>query len=649
MTEHAQLPHTSERHPVTPGAIYDIRQPMDVQLAPDGRLAAFSLHEWIGGRPKRRARIWTVDTASGEARPLTTGTGNDTTPRWSPDGRRLAFVSTRETNADQEKGQLYVISAAGGQAQQVCEMSNGVNDLAWSPDGSRIAFLALEGPEPQRDPIVVGPGRHHRLWTVRTDDEGGDETPEPVTPHNLTIWEYAWSPDGQHFAVYCSDGPDVTDWYRGQVGIVDACGGAVRQVTQLSRQAGALAWSPDSARIAYVSGEWSDPGIVGGELFVVAAEGGEPRNLTPGIEFSLSLARWRPNGHSLLYAGWDGVAHQIGWLDEDDGARTELSVGFIIGERHWPRVSPSADLHTVTVIHSDPEHAPEVWLGDLPRKKRAGDGLRWRQLTHLNALPEQTLAIAPSECVSYSGADGWQIRALFTPPVRPTRGTLPPLVVNVHGGPSSAWLNDWTGGMLTQMLASHGFAVLRANIRGSLGRGVAFADAVVGDMGGKDLEDLLAGVDELARRGVVDGTRVGICGWSYGGFMTAWAISQTDRFKAAMMGAGVCDFHSFHAQTNIPDWDMRFLAADPLEQPERYRARSAISFASRIATPTLILHGEKDECVPVSQAYAFYRALGERGTPAELVVYPREGHGPQECAHLVDMEERVLRWFQMYL
>jgi dipeptidyl aminopeptidase/acylaminoacyl peptidase len=222
-------------------------------------------------------------------------------------------------------------------------------------------------------------------------------------------------------------------------------------------------------------------------------------------------------------------------------------------------------------------------------------------------------------------------------------------VVNVHGGPSSAWQNDWAGGLFTQMLASHGFAVLRANIRGSLGRGVAFADAVLGDMGGKDLEDLLAGIDELVRRELVDGTRVGICGWSYGGFMVAWAVSQTERFKAAVMGAGVCDYHSFHAQSNIPDWDMRFLDANPLDQPEAYRARSAITFANRIATPTLILHGEKDPCVPVNQAYAFHRALVERDMPVELVVYPREGHGLLERAHLVDADQRVLRWFQTYL
>ncbi len=240
---------------------------------------------------------------------------------------------------------------------------------------------------------------------------------------------------------------------------------------------------------------------------------------------------------------------------------------------------------------------------------------------------------------------GYSRRQLVT-----TRGEPPPLVVQIHGGPSAAWQTDWRGGVMWgQICASAGFAVFQPNIRGGLGRGVAFADAVLGDAGGKDLQDILSGIDALVERGLVDGERIGIVGWSYGGFMTAWAISQTRRFKAAMMGAGVCDYHSFHAQTNIPDWDMRILAADPLTQPEVYRAHSALTFAESITTPTLILHGEEDPCVPVNQAYAFHRALLERNVPTELVVYPREGHGFSERDHTRDLDERMLRWLETYL
>jgi dipeptidyl aminopeptidase/acylaminoacyl peptidase len=221
-------------------------------------------------------------------------------------------------------------------------------------------------------------------------------------------------------------------------------------------------------------------------------------------------------------------------------------------------------------------------------------------------------------------------------------------VVDVHGGPSWAWLDDF-GDSLTQLFAAAGYAVLRPNVRGSWGRGVAFADAVICDMGDKDLQDILSGVDYLVEQGMVDSQRVAIVGGSYGGFMAAWAVTQTNRFKTAIMIAGVSDFHSFHAQSRINDWDMRFLGGNPLDQPELYREHSAITFASRVQTPTLIIHGEVDQDVPINQAHAFYHALRECHVPVEFVIYPREPHGILEREHLRDFEERILKWLERYL
>jgi dipeptidyl aminopeptidase/acylaminoacyl peptidase len=523
-------------------------------------------------------------------------------------------------------------------------MPNGVNTLAWSPDSQRLAFTSLEGPEPAPDPIVVTPGRHTRLWTVAL--AGGQ--PEPVTPDNLTVWDYAWSPDGASFALYYSAGPDETDWYRGQVGIVAAGGGAVRQLTRLTRQAAALAWSPDSARVAYVSGEWSDHGLVGGDVFVVPAAGGEPRNLTPDVGFSPSWVQWAPDGQRLLYCGWDGVTGQIGLLDEATGALTPLARDIVVGESGWPRLSATADGRRFAALVGDARHPAEVYLGVVEGSDDApGDISMWR-LSRLNPLAEETWARVPAQRLTYAGADGWEMQALYTPPLRHEGPGAPPMILVVHGGPTSAHRDDW-GGWIIQALASAGFATLRANPRGSIGRGVAFADAVLGDMGGKDFEDLMRGVDDAVTRGLADPDRLGIAGWSYGGFMTAWAVTQTPRFKAAMMGAGVSDFHSFHAQTNIQDWDERFLKATPNEQPEVYRQHSAITYVKNVTTPTLIIHGEKDPCVPVNQAYAFYHALRERGAPVELAVYPREGHGFLERDHIAEWVGRMIRWMKTYL
>ena len=639
------------QHHVTPETnLKDIRSASDANISPDGKRAVFVVSEWVSDKPKQRSRIWIVDTAGGDPRPLTNGPRADTCPRWSPDGQHIAFIS--RGGGEKDKAQLHLISSKKGEAKQLCSMPNGVSDLSWSPNGERIAFLSLEGNEPGSDPKVFQPGtgRHQRLWTVRVDSD----TPEPVTPDGQSIWQYAWSPDGKEFAVYYASGPDETDWFRGQIGLVSAHGGAIRQLTQLTRQACALTWSPDGTRLGYISGEWSDPDRGGGDIYVLSLQDGTTRNLTPDIKCSPTWCRWFPDGRKLLYVAWDGVSNHLGVVDEINGEIKTLFRDFMIGERFWPHLSATPDLQQCVFTHSD-KYPPDVWYGTITLEGDALSSTGRNRLTYLNPLHEDTLALAPTERIRYESVDGWQIDALLTLPLASPENsksdTLPRLIVNVHGGPSGCWLDDWDF-YRTQLLATAGYAVLRANVRGSMGRGVAFADAVLGDMGGKDFQDILNGVEYLVQQGLVDGERVGIMGWSYGGFMSAWAITQTTRFKAAIMGAGVCDFHSFHAQSNIPDWDMRFLSNEfvtPSQHPEIYRARSAITYVQRVTTPTLIAHGESDPCVPVNQAYEFYRALCENNVPTELVVYPREGHGLSERNHLRDYQQRILKWFEKYV
>ncbi|HYX48601.1 MAG TPA: S9 family peptidase, partial [Ktedonobacteraceae bacterium] len=337
---------------------------------------------------------------------------------------------------------------------------------------------------------------------------------------------------------------------------------------------------------------------------------------------------------------------QIGILNESDGTVTPIVNGFVM-DTFWPHLSTTVNVHYFATTHANQQHPFDVWFGEIIDGDASID-INLKRLTNMNPIAVETFALSPSERISYSASDGWRIDALFTLPFERKNETPPPLFVFVHGGPSWAWLDDF-GSTWTQLLASAGYAVLRANIRGSWGRGVAFADAVLYDMGGKDFQDLLDGVDYLVNRGLVDPNRVAIGGGSYGGFMTAWAITQTNRFKAAIMSAGVSDFHSFHAQSRISDWDMRFLGGDPLEHPELYRERSAITYAARVQTPTLIMHGAEDHDVPINQAYAFYRALRERNVPVDFVIYPREGHGLLECEHRKDCEERILGWLERYL
>ena len=632
----------SPRIPVTAKALLDIRFPSDPNLSPDGKRVAFVAWDWVEDKPKQRGNIWIVETVEGEARPLSRRKNEESCPRWSPDSKQLAFTAKGE--GEKDKPQLFVIPAEGGDAKQVCAMPNGVSDLQWSPDGSRIAFISLEGDEPETDPIVVTSGRHHRLWTARPDYD----IPEAVTPDGVTVWEYAWSPASKQLALYYSTGPDDTDWFHGQIGVVPASGEMVRQVSRLTRQASAITWSPDGTCLAYISGAWSDPGRGGGDIFVQPlAKGNEARNLTPDVQFSATWCRWFPDNRHILFTCVKGVTQQVGILDETDSSITVPEEDFVM---QWdqPILSTTPDLRSFASIHSCQRHPYDVWFGELLDEVDPVKSVNWRRLTRLNPIAEETLAIAPSERFHYQSVDGEQVNALFTPPLTSKNDALPALFVNVHGGPSGAWCDDW-GNFYTQLLATAGYAVLRTNYRGSWGRGVSFADAVLGDMGGKDFQDILYGIDYLVERGLVDGNRLAIGGWSNGGYLAAWAVTQTTRFKAAVMGAGISDWHNMHAQTNIADADILLLDADPLENPEVYREHSPITYAGRVTTPTLILHGENDPAVPVAQAYAFYRALRERNVPVELVVYPREGHGLSERVHLLDSEVRVLHWLERYL
>ncbi len=630
---------SSERVPVTFDRLIGMHAPSDPSLSPDGQRVAFVMAARLPEQALPGRRIWMVNTAAGEPEPLSGSSYDEWSPCWSPDSRRLAFISL-EGRADQDGGpQLYLHTIQNHATRPACKMPNGASSPAWSPDGSRISFLSLEGKKPSVDPIVVTPGRHHRLWAVHPESD----IPEPLTPDNITVWEYAWSPDSQYIALYYSTGPGDSDWYEGQIGIVPARGGAVRQITQLARQASSLAWSPDSRRIAFISGAWSDPGQGGGDIYVVDVHAGQVRNLTPGIDASPGWCRWFPHGERILYAAWHGVTYQIGSVNLRNGTTAILEDDFVI-EPYSTRLSSTPDLQRFVTVHSTPQQPPDLWLGEIAAGERA-KSVSWRRLTHLNPLAEETFALAPTRRVRYESVDGWQIDSIFTPALN--AGGPPPLYVDVHGGPSWAYLNGWAG--YTQLIASAGIAVFQPNMRGSWGHGVAFADAVLGDMGGKDFQDILRGIDYLVAQGLVDGGRVSIGGWSNGGFLAAWAVTQTTRFKAALMGAGISDWHNMHAQTNIANADILLLQADLLEKPEVYRERSPITYARHVTTPTLILHGEKDPAVPVAQAYAFYRALAQRNVPTELVVYPREGHGLRETEHLRDYFERLLDWLKRYV
>jgi dipeptidyl aminopeptidase/acylaminoacyl peptidase len=424
--------------------------------------------------------------------------------------------------------------------------------------------------------------------------------------------------------------------------------------------------SPDGAQLAFLSCIWSDRGINGGDVFVMPFAGGAPRNLTAGYGGSIWWIKWSADGAALDYIAYEDGAAAIGRIDVATGARSTRWQGAVaFGESANSRYI-ARDTGAIAVLREDAARPHDVWLAQIEGLGDVSWGMgvapstsnpqspvpnpQWNQLTNFH--PQlAALALGETRELRWQGSDGMPIQGLLILPVGYQEGQRVPLITWVHGGPAWLYTHSFYGAgrYPQQLFAGAGYAVLLANPRGSVGWGVDFTEANIGDFGGCDYVDIVAGIDHVIALGIADPDRLGIGGWSYGGFMTAWAVTQTTRFKAAMMGAGICNWRSFHGVAEIGTWDQISYRASPYERGGRYDRFSAIYYIDRVTTPTLIVHGAEDIIVPVGQSYEFFRALKDHGVPTELVVYPREPHGFRERGHNIDRFQRFLAWFQRYL
>ncbi|MFN8497273.1 MAG: S9 family peptidase [Anaerolineae bacterium] len=625
--------------------ILKVRLANDAQISPDGRAVAFA-YGWMYKEKDhaRRSAIWLADDNG--ARQFTASLSCDRAPRWSPDGRQLAFISDR---AKEGKYQLYVLDKAGGEARQVTDTRAEIKGPIWLPDG-RLAALAAE-PLPEdvekrrqegEDAYVADDNfQWTRLYMV--DLTSGALT--PVSPPGMQVYEAVPAPDSGRWALVVSDDPRRDAWYRNRLVRLDGPEGEPVTLYETSALpqgvSAAPAWSPDGRTVAFIAGAWSDEGAVAGDVWLVESDGAAACCLTPGIAASFGSVKWLADGR-LLAAGIRDGEGMLATIGRDGTVTTLWQDLAALDAPFQARVSLAADGRTFAVIREDPQHSRNVWLG-------AVDG-EWRQLTHLQ--PEmEAFDIGRVENIHWTAPDGLRVQGLLLTPAG-QNGERVPLVVYVHGGPTGAWLPTFLGSAMVtgQLLAALGFAVLMPNPRGSVGMGRAYAEANHQDLGGGDLQDILAGVDHVIEMGVADPQRLGITGWSYGGYMTAWAITQTTRFKAAVVGAGIVNFDSHWGQNSIHNWQLVFFdGVSPLENPAAHRARSPWTYLAAAQTPTLILHGQNDTDVPVAQAHELYRGLRSLGVETQLVTYPREPHGLQERLHLRDMTERIVEWFRTHL
>ncbi len=562
---------------------------------------------------------------------------------WSPDSKKLAFLSDA---AKAGQLQLYVMDAAGpaGSARKLTQVKGFVSTPGWSPNGKTIALLFTENATRAAGPLVAETPEtgeikdsffEQRLALVDIATGKLDQ----ISPADTYIYEYDWSPDGLRFAVTAALGNGDNNWYIAELYTLDAATGLMKSIYKPPLQIANPAWSPDGQRIAFIGGLMSDEPSVGGDIFTIAATGGEATNITPEMKASASWLAWTPEARVIFGEYLEGDSG-IATVNPADGTKSELfrEAGQITAGAWGINLSLSRDAKNSAVIRSSFSAPPEIW---------AGPTANWTQITHRNKSIKPAWGEAKSLHWKSGGFEvqGW---LLYPRDFDPNKKY--PLVVHVHGGPGAAVLSEWPSASdYYSPLAGAGYFLLQPNPRGSFGQGEAFTRANVKDFGYGDFKDIIAGVDEALKVAPIDPNRLGICGWSYGGYMTMWAVTQTNRFKAAMAGAGLSNWQSYYGENLIDQWMIPFFGKSVYDDPDVYAKSSPINFIKHAKTPTLILVGDSDGEVPAPQSYEFWHALKTLGVETQFVVYEHEGHMFASPKHRRDVVERTLAWFDSHL
>ncbi len=632
----------------TPGLRRPIHTYSQVSISPDGRLLAW-FEDVAGDEPAEffEPALYLADLRAPACAPrrVTAQTGKrrptESDPVWSSDSRQIAFLSDAEKAGQR---QVYVASAAGGPARKLTSLSSDISDLCWSPDGKQISFLFIEHPTRPAGPTAAVPPQtgvigdnpfERRLGTVEV---AGGQT-HTLSPAGLYVYEYAWSRDGRAIAAIAAPGPGDDNWYVAQLFVLAVESGTMKPILKPKMQIAIPSWSPDGKSIAFIGGLMSDEGVIGGDIYSVPAAGGTPRNLTAGLRGSASWLTWQSSDRILfteLVDGGSGIAS----TNPATGRVVSLwTSGESIAAESRNRVSISHGGKTSALVRQSFDSPPEIWFGPVGA---------WRPLTRANT------GVA-AECGTIRSlhwkSDEWTVQGWLAYPRDFHENRKYPMVVIVHGGPASQYQPSFAVSrpLHPAELSRRNFFVFMPNPRGSYGQGERFTRANVKDLGHGDLRDILTGVDEILKTLPVDPNRLGIAGWSYGGYMTMWAVTQTTRFRAAVAGAGIANWQSYYGQNGIDQWLIPYFGATVYDDPAVYAKSSPINFIKRVKTPTLILVGEYDAECPVAQSYEFWHALKTLGVSAQFVVYPKEGHRIAKPEHERDISQRMAAWFDKYL
>ena len=651
------------RRAMTPQDITRIKWISDPQIAPDGRRVAFVVTTLSEEKDEYQSNIWVVDTDGGEPRRFTTGQKRDTSPRWSPDGTRLAFISEREPK---KRGQLYVMPADGGEPEKLTDIKRGVASPVWSPDGTRIAFTSRTGgweePEDEEEKRKSKPARVIEVMKYKMNGEGfvydrrnhifvvpadGSGEPRQITDGDWHDNNPEWSPDGRLIAFVSARHEDRDYDNAADVFVVPADGGEARRVTDTAGPASLPEFSPDGRSIAYLGHRHLNEAARNLRLFTVPVEGGAPTCLTEELDrtcqpFFASVGPfWTPDGNAIVFAIEDQGDVPVYRIRAAGGTPEPI----IDGERQVTGFSASRDSSRIAFTATDPVSPAEVFVCDA-------DGGNERQLTDLNRAWKEEVALGRPERFRYE-RDGFTLDCWVIKPFGYEPGRRYPALLNVHGGPATQYGHTFFDEF--QVYAGAGYAVIFTNPRGSQGYGEAFTRAVVEDWGGGDYADVMAGVDEALRRcDFIDPERLGVLGGSYGGFMTSWIVGHTDRFKAACSERALNTHYSMFGTSDIghsfPEaYSGGYLPWDNLNW---YIDHSPLTYAKNITTPLLIIHAEEDLRCPIEQGEQLFVALKKQRKEVLFVRFPDENHEMSRSGrprHRLERFRFILDWFAKHL
>jgi len=643
--------------------IMEYKNISETHISPDGKYVAYvvSVPIMTGEKSEYNSQLWVAAADGSMDVQYTQGEKSSMSPQFSPDGKQIAFLSNREGN----KNQVFVIRLMGGEAEKLTNAKSGVNSFKWSPDGKQIAYLMID-PETEEeekskkektDVILVDQNyKYSHLYTIPLAvNQDGNRAVKQLTGGEYHVNGFDWSPDGNTIAFSFADNPTINEnLLSSDISIIPSDSGKVTSIVKRPGVDQSPLYSPDGKWIAFESSGGKPERVGLADIYKVSSTGGELIELQKTPDRSASLQAWTQDGNALLISESYKTAKVL--LAIPSNVNQQIPAGDYIAysESKLPILtsiegasgafSVSASGNHISFTFEDLNTPKEVFIAGIR-------GENAKKISSINSNFDAP-CLGKSEVISWKSKDGLEIEGLLTYPVDYEKGKQYPIILQIHGGPAGVFSQTYTGApsiYMNQFFAQEGFMVLRPNPRGSTGYGKDFRYANVQDWGFGDYEDLVAGVDHVLDMGIADSENQFVMGWSYGGYMTSWIVTQTDRFNAASMGAGLPNLISMVSTTDIPDYIVVHAGGKEYwEDYQAYEKHSAIYYIKNVVTPTQVIHGANDLRVPLAQGQEFYNSLKRKGVDTEMIMYPRTPHGPTEPKFLMDVSPRILNWFNQY-